>query len=512
MPTKVYSLTAERGSLPSQASGLGRIAHVVEGAGESFIFPLLGSWDERQTAPGGDDSLTGEVPWAVVRDHPAVFTDGAEIRTIHANSGRELWAGRLLEPQRTGGSALLTAIGYGHDPEESVVLWGFMDAGYDNWSPMNSDPYRIHMNAAYQLDNQGHLQISVPKGSEVPETARGGFAFSWPGGNAISKVEFTLDLDGDSSTWSNYDLRLLTYTFPATEISGPGGIYDFALADPGSHHYKKIADGADMIVLELRRKEGEGTTSTDHSLTVTLGDVHVFGTADNEDYTCSDMAMETGGRLGCETSRVASVTFPSVPFVVRDGTLEDPLNHAAMLSDSVWTITGSDRRLRFGRWEDVVWTANDPRAARQLFGLLRYDSVACPFRYGNRSVTDLLTLNAEDIDLIPLAKRRTYRIALDEPYPDESEASSIANSALQYLWKSRVGGSGTLATVRDPNGALTSAYFIEAGDCLDIEGNILRISEIRRTAVGVDWTADDSLAVLNRLVERRSHRIALGRT
>ena len=497
-------------------SGDGLTTRTLPDPSATFPRQVVGGFQALGQAPGGFISATGEISQAEFDANPLIYTWGTTWRILNADdSNRVVWAGRLTDPQVSGGKAVLHAEGWGAqaDKEFDHLLWQTRDL--DKWTVADSDPFNYDTDRKIQAEVVGRgIRFKVRR-KEVFKRNNAGSPTSWSTGVVfwapqvdLNRIKFTIDKERDADA---YDIQLLRATGPSGALTL---VATYSLGSGGPTTVSETITGnPDLLMLRMRRQSEDGKT---RAFRCVIKDVKVNGLAGTSDtYTVDQVVSDIAARIGGNTDGIEPVTQNALPLDVEDSSAGAILDELGLLVNRNWGIedNGTTKAWMFKRWDAQTWVLATPQSPVEVLPVERFNQVRVPYRYPG-GVKAYLKRTASPNPFA--AGFNVKQIDLDDPLPPEDIAAAFAQNLADDLGQERYAGTATFVSVEDDAapGVLTSGWRVKAGDRLKLPNNndlILRIEEVTYSDEVVTVRFSESNPLLERVLRRRNLILARGR-
>lgn len=468
-------------------------------------------------APGGFAAAKGRISQAELESAPSIYQWGTTWRVRNADdSDRVVWAGRLTDPQVSGGVATLQGQGWGTlaDKDFDHLLWQTRDL--DRWTVADSDPHNYNGNVSRRIAadvNGRRIRFKVAR-KEVFKRNNAGSPSEWKTGVVfwaprvnLKHISFNIEKE---RTTSDYVVELLKATGPSGALTLVA-TYSLGAGQPTAIS-QAITGSPDLLMIRVKRSS---QTDKARALKILIKDVRVNALAgSNTTYTTDQVLKDVAARIGGTTTMVDASSKNALPLDVEDVSAGALLDELALYDDRYWGVEddGNSKQWRYHSWTSRTWTLTQERAPVDIYPLERFNKVRVPHRYPG-GVKDHVTATASPN---PLTGNVVLQVDLDDPLPPEDIALAFAQNIANYMGQKRFGGTATFTEVQGGDGVTRSAYRVRAGDTLVLAnyGNLaLRVAEVSYTDAGhVTARFADTHPLLERLQRRRRLILARGRS
>lgn len=388
-------------------------------------------------------------------------TNPGPVMSATVDASEELANVRLKEIP-TGPPAVTSRKIYRNDPgmpaEEFRLLTTIADNTTeeytDNTGDVSGNTLTTHPHVAEGITctpHEDHLQIDVAPGAYVYADQVAGFTWHV----RRSDAQRLRALFEQSRAASNWEIRI----HASENRQGPWTLEE--TVDLSASHSKLVGDpplefteeDADAVRIVLKRKT-DGSDAA--GLSITIRRLRVYGEAEDDDYSTSDLVRSVCSRLGISDGMVMSTGVPCLPQLFRN------VPYSAIL-DMATLLTGPWRWL-FLVQEDAVVCDFAPYKRRRWGLVAPADTLPLP-QYSRVVVEDPegRELAEAVANPNPLGYRKTLRIAL--PFRiDRDVAQVLAEMAVEDAVAVAWTGSTQVTEVLNENGQLVPHTRVRGGD------------------------------------------------
>jgi hypothetical protein len=411
-------------------------------------------WRANVLAFGGYGEMEGTLPERLVRRHPSVIDQGAQV-TAYDTLGATRWQGEIPQPPKfENGLVRIRATGPIEEARRmrQACLEQTMEYGF--WIPQDSDPHNYENNEPFGVDVQGGRIMFTLEGSQsINQNDRAG-VLAWLK-TQITRMAFTVD-KGTLVDNTGYIFRIRTAVGPNGTRTQRGA--DIAGTAPFTVDINTGSGDDDLIIIEVVR-EGTGGTTPATPVPWRVVDLRVNGRASGDSMLTSEIAADLGGLLGFDTSGVQSTALNGLPFFLDASAswTDDGLFYLAAITDwrcLVLEDLGAGPLLDFGPWERTWTVLRQSNAAPDLDPLPVYNRVVV--NYSNPSGRwSQVIVDADPDPLVgtPLAGRKVeWREDLADVQTDDNLATAVANYLLPIVSTPRDSGRIEIVGARADDG------------------------------------------------------------
>jgi hypothetical protein len=446
------------------------------------------AWSARMVAPGGFERFTGAISEKVAR---RIGIDQGSPLTGWLSAERVLYAGRVsASPKLKDGKAAITASGFKVIAEKASgrLFWQGRDGSL--FVPGQTAPYSYGAdNLKFGLEiSKTLIAFTVETGVAINNNDKMPAIMWVPGAGGVQPGaginRFACHVDGNTS-FNGYNLEISTGVGPSGNRTNH--LIQSLTTLPLDIDTNWVTDD-DLFSIVLRRSGGNETAPTRR---LELTNIRVNGRTISDVMSPAEMVADIGGLCGYDISGVRTSATNALPQDWQTGSWAEAMTQQQVFDDWTWLVLedkGKGPLLVFYPWASApVWSMSMERDADEtLENIERDNKVIAKYKTLDGAWAEVGLMASPD----PLANKQivnTYTEELSDPQPDNSLATTVAETLLARRSKQRVRGTLRVARV-SRGGASFSPYWARAGELANVRDYRPKVDPQR--IVGITYRPD----------------------